>query len=331
MQPDQVNNTEITLTNTGGGVINYSIEFQDTSRDITGSNVTCSSEYFTPGETIELSFTATNQSTDSEWIHGVDITFPDGFTVTGATDFTGGTSPMVYDGSAGNAAVVGWWGETGSGYGVLQDGDSAEATVTVEVAADYSGDAVLAWTLFGDNYGAEPHQVSGEMTLESYGGAVSWISASQLGGDLFAQQSDVITLEFDTADLEEGIYTCNMIVSYNETEETIVPIVLTISSSAADENSLPLVTDSYIYPNPFYRNQRSSSRYCFTLSENVENAEVAVYNIKGQKIADIYNGNLSAGEHQLSWQAEDNIAAGVYFYIMSSKGQSAAEKFIILK
>ncbi|MCF7919440.1 MAG: agmatine deiminase family protein [Candidatus Cloacimonetes bacterium] len=336
MTPDTTAYTTLELSNTGGGVINYILEFQDTSRDLTGSNVTCSSQYFSPGETTQFSFTVANESNDDEWVNEVTISFPAGFTVNSASDFTGGSGGvMEYDGNQGNGITVTWFGETVNGYGVLHNGETASTNVEISVNAGFSGDAVLEWTISGDNYGSAPHTVNGEMLLEIYGGPVSWISADQLGGELWAMETDEINLEFNTAGLEQGIYSCNLIVT-TATGGNVIPIALTVNNTAGDNDQLPLITESYIYPNPFCPNiSRGVSTVNFTLSKNENKVTIAIYNFRGQKVADIFTGSMEAGVHNINWQGTsysgEQITSGIYFYLVQAGNEVLTEKFILLK
>jgi agmatine deiminase len=337
MTSDTTQVQNLLLTNSGGGVLNYSLEFMETNRNLTGSYVECHSEFFSPGETIELEFTACNESNDTEWINGVDIVFPDGFDVVNATDFIGGSGgALEYDGTQGNGVTVSWFGETPSHYGVLQDGQSASSTVVITIADDFSGNALLAWTLNGDNYGSTPHTVTGEIELEIYGGPVSWIAADQLGGQLWAQESDDITLTFDTTGLADGDYSCNIVITWNGTE-TIIPVTLTVLSMPAEEDEIaPLIDSAIVYPNPFNSNgQRDLITLEFSMEESVSNFEITVYNLKGQKVTELYQGEMTAGTHQISWDGKtangNDAPAGLYFYKLSNSEFSIYKKAIIIK
>jgi len=327
------------FTNSGGGELNYSIEFMETTRNITGSYVVCESEFFSPGETIELDFTAYNgsENIDSEWVREVDIDFPEGFEVISATNFVGGSGgDMEFEGATGNGASCLWMGQTANEWGVLQDDEYATCTVEIEVAPDFTGNAIFNWNISGDEFGSEPHEISGDMELEIYGGPVSWISASQLGGQLWAQETDEITLTFDTTDLTDGDYTCNIVINWNEAE-TIIPAMLTVLSMPADENEIaPLITSAVVYPNPFHGNgERDLITLGFSIAEPVTDFKIAVYNLKGQKVADVYQGEMTSGEHQIYWNGKtatgQEAAAGLYLYKLSSKEFSMYKKAIILK
>jgi len=299
--------------------------------------VICDDQFFNPGETIDLDFTVYNNSSDDEWIQNVTIDFPEGFEVIGATDFWGGSGGLIrYEGAQGNGALVSWYGETSNGWGVLHDDESAFCTVEVNVAPDFSGNALLDWTITGDSFGAEPHTVSGDIELEIYGDLVGWITASQFSGDLWAMETDIINLMFDTADMEEGNYSCSLIINWEQDEE-IIPVNLTVSSQPADEDEVaPLITSAVVYPNPFRGNgQRDLITLEFSIAEPVNDLEITVYNLKGQKVADLYQGEMTSGEHQIYWNGKtvtgQEAAAGLYFYKLSSTEFSMYKKAIILK
>ena len=61
------------------------------------------------------------------------------------------------------------------------------------------------------------------------------------------------------------------------------------------------------YPNPF----NPTVNFDISLF-NDSKVSIYIYNIKGQKIADIYNGNLASGEHKFNWTAYKQ-SSGIYF------------------
>lgn len=72
----------------------------------------------------------------------------------------------------------------------------------------------------------------------------------------------------------------------------------------------------------------------FILEKQLENAEISVYNIHGQKVNTIYHGNLSKGQHKLEWQlngAQGNkISKGLYL-IKVSDGKLNNNSVVIVK
>ncbi len=81
------------------------------------------------------------------------------------------------------------------------------------------------------------------------------------------------------------------------------------------------------YPNPF----NPSTTIDFTLAENSD-VELSVYNILGQKIEVIFNGNLEKGKHSFNFIAK-NLASGIYFYSLNIKdiNKLFTKKLLLLK
>ena len=58
--------------------------------------------------------------------------------------------------------------------------------------------------------------------------------------------------------------------------------------------------------------------------------DVSVYNLKGERITNIFSGNLVSGSHRFTWDAEDT-PTGVYFIRASSGGREISKKLVLLK
>ncbi|MCF7911915.1 MAG: choice-of-anchor J domain-containing protein [Candidatus Cloacimonetes bacterium] len=103
-------------------------------------------------------------------------------------------------------------------------------------------------------------------------------------------------------------------------------IVDTTFNHTANDLDIPLITGlNRIYPNPF----NPETRIEFSLAEP-GNVLIEVYNVKGQKVKVIMNADLAAGNHEISWQA-DNCASGIYFLSMRTRDYTKTEKLILLK
>ncbi|MCA9783969.1 MAG: T9SS type A sorting domain-containing protein [Candidatus Delongbacteria bacterium] len=79
------------------------------------------------------------------------------------------------------------------------------------------------------------------------------------------------------------------------------------------------------YPNPF--NPTTSIR--FNMGETA-NAELAVFNMAGQKVATLVNGLVGAGSHEVTFDAS-NLSSGVYFYTLNSGSIVETRKMILTK
>ncbi|MDP8220029.1 MAG: T9SS type A sorting domain-containing protein [Candidatus Stygibacter frigidus] len=80
-----------------------------------------------------------------------------------------------------------------------------------------------------------------------------------------------------------------------------------------------------VYPNPF----NPETNISFELATN-EQVIITVYNVKGQKVANILNQNMSAGAHSVVWNANGKNS-GIYFLCFQAGGQSEVKKVILLK
>jgi hypothetical protein len=100
----------------------------------------------------------------------------------------------------------------------------------------------------------------------------------------------------------------------------------TIPVSVEDESKL--VTDYYLdqnYPNPF----NPSTKINFGLKK-ASNVEIILYNILGNKIATLFDGFKSAGNHSLTFDAA-RLSSGVYFYKIISESFVQTRKMILEK
>jgi M6 family metalloprotease-like protein len=84
------------------------------------------------------------------------------------------------------------------------------------------------------------------------------------------------------------------------------------------------------YPNPF--NPTTTINYDLARSQNVE---IAIYNVKGQKINTLVKQNKSAGKHSVQWTGVDNnnkaVTSGVYFVRMISNDNRDTQKILLMK
>jgi len=95
--------------------------------------------------------------------------------------------------------------------------------------------------------------------------------------------------------------------------------------------SLPSITAiSNAYPNPF--NGTTHTNFDVDVKEG-EVAQLSIYNIKGQ-IVKTYS-SINPGNHKFMWNGKDannnNCAAGIYFYKLSSPTYSSTKKMMYIK
>ncbi len=103
----------------------------------------------------------------------------------------------------------------------------------------------------------------------------------------------------------------------------------------------PVATDEFVagpadfslsqnYPNPF----NAGTVISIALPE-AGNANLEIYNVLGQKVATLYDGFLSAGSHNFSWNSLGNqnqqLSTGMYFYRLTVGDQVATKKMVMIK
>lgn len=96
-------------------------------------------------------------------------------------------------------------------------------------------------------------------------------------------------------------------------EDSLV-VQYTLNPTSVDDNVIALENFVYQnYPNPF--NPETKISYSVKADTDVE---ITVYNIKGQRVKTLVNDKISAGNHTVIWNGQDdngrNVATGIYFY-----------------
>ncbi len=83
-------------------------------------------------------------------------------------------------------------------------------------------------------------------------------------------------------------------------------------------------------PNPF----RSQTSILYQLPAKMK-VKVAIYNVAGQKVRTLVDGEQPAGTHSVNWDGKDRsgvrVAAGVYFCALESDGGLLSRKMILVK
>lgn len=90
--------------------------------------------------------------------------------------------------------------------------------------------------------------------------------------------------------------------------------------------TLPTVYDlGQNYPNPF----NPSTEISFALP-NAGPVKLVVYNVLGQEVETLVDGQMEAGNHTVTWKA-DTYSSGVYFYRLNAGQFSETKKMMLLR
>ncbi|MCK9279011.1 MAG: hypothetical protein M0P71_00055 [Melioribacteraceae bacterium] len=151
---------------------------------------------------------------------------------------------------------------------------------------------------------------------------------------------ELVTIEKDITTYIDNVPNSNETYTYR-----ITAIAGDIASQVSNEFEIKVImTDveeidhiptDYVmeqnYPNPF--NPCTSIRFGLPYESEVH---ISIFNLIGEKIAEIENGILTAGTHSIRWDAR-NLSSGIYIYSISAKsildGKSfnAVKKMMLLK
>jgi len=107
-----------------------------------------------------------------------------------------------------------------------------------------------------------------------------------------------------------------------------------------DENQLDPPTSLYIsnYPNPFNlsgKQRHSNTTINFMVKHELVPTEIALYNLRGQKVRTLVDRPLAAGEHQINWNGKNEagklVSAGLYLAKIRNGQEIMTHKMILLK
>ncbi|HOZ30389.1 MAG TPA: T9SS type A sorting domain-containing protein, partial [Bacteroidales bacterium] len=320
LYPNQTGTETIHISNQGGGIINYNIEITAdvpwlrNERSIDGSNLSCSHDSFYAGDTVEWVFTALAASVDNEWIEGIEMTFPEGFIIDSLTHFFDQSEDtlLLISGAPGDGGTFNWLGENEDGWGLITPGENASATINGHILEDFQDKMTIYYTLQGDVYGSEPHQILDSIELFNYGPRINWLSASPVQGDLGIGNEDEIVLTFNSEGLIPGTYNCNLRV-YTNILNLVIPVDLIVMNQVGVEAQQ--VNDIRVYPNP------SSGKIYFESITEIN--EIDVYSNIGQKLL-AYKPDANRFEIDLG-----RNSVGIYFIKVITDSEIYCKKVIV--
>ncbi len=139
--------------------------------------------------------------------------------------------------------------------------------------------------------------------------------------------------------LNEGHYDAELSIASNDPDEQIVYVALSgtgISGTGAEDDLPDRTALLGNYPNPF--NPTTTISFALNL-EDAANAELIIYNIKGQRIKRFLSFDSAQDdrglEHKVIWDGSDEngeaVTSGVYFYKLKTDNYEAARKMVLLK
>jgi len=166
--------------------------------------------------------------------------------------------------------------------------------------------------------------------VEASGVAISWannLNTYSSSWKLYSRAGSVLT---EVADMiTTTSYT--FAATGNRIEFAIIKIGLSTTDVKASKNDLPSIFQlEQNYPNPF--NPTTKINYAV---KEFSHIRIAVYNILGQEVATLVNGELATGRYSIDWNGmnynNEAISSGIYFYRMTAGNYVETKKMILIK
>ena len=122
----------------------------------------------------------------------------------------------------------------------------------------------------------------------------------------------------------------NYLYSSQDSELSVLDFTNYLTSSNEHEMIAPSF-NLVNYPNPF--NPTTTIEFSI---QNISEVELVIYNIKGQKIKSLLSDQITAGEHSIVWNGEDDsgkkVSSGIYLYkLIVNDRIEAVKKCLLLK
>lgn len=142
----------------------------------------------------------------------------------------------------------------------------------------------------------------------------------------------ILEIEYFDVDVINGFYSYYISAVYDSGESLPTDTVnVHINISGIENDVIPQNAFSLSnYPNPF---NPETTIYFELKTGNIENAEIRIYNLKGQRIR---NYSVITPQSSITWNGTDQsgkyVSSGIYFYQLVIDGKSSAKnKMMLLK
>lgn len=168
---------------------------------------------------------------------------------------------------------------------------------------------------------------------------LNWQTATELNNRGFAIERKINNSEFEQISFVDGHGTTTETQNYIFTDNNLQPASYTYRLKQIDfdgtfaysKEVMVDVTEIFSfklennYPNPF----NPSTSIKFTLPE-VSQVKLNVYNALGEMVAELINGQMNSGSHEIKFDAS-NLSSGIYIYTLESAGNKISKKMMLMK
>ncbi len=161
----------------------------------------------------------------------------------------------------------------------------------------------------------------------------TWLTVSPYKGTAVAigNLNDSISVQIGVYGTDDDFTIAEDIVIASDYAELTVQIGVGVEVAIDESGLTPFEFALHQnYPNPF----NPETNIQFDVAENSD-VNVSIFNIMGQKVATLVNGNMDAGIYHIKWNglSDKGIAlpSGMYFYKMKSSKYQSVKKLVLVK
>lgn len=172
------------------------------------------------------------------------------------------------------------------------------------------------------------------VTIES---GSDWISLGSSAGAINSGATEDVTVTLNSSNLAVGDHVGTIKITSDANapggqQSKTLTVNLSVNSvtGIGDENLPTVFALEQNYPNPF--NPETVIRYQLPQTEDVK---ISVYNLLGQTVRTLVNGQINAGYHTTRWdgrnQRGEQVTSGMYLYRIEAGSFTSVRKMILLK
>ncbi len=201
-----------------------------------------------------------------------------------------------------------------------------EAPMGLDISPDY---AVYDWSMVVLKDDMQNNHGGDHIDVYQLGIVTTWLGLRQESGLILADSSSQFIIELNTAGLDSGTVTGDVIITHNAAgERLVIPVSLRVIGLEVHDGSDILPVNAALlsaYPSPF----NASFRVAYELPA-AGNIDLALYDLHGRMLTRLANDFKQAGRHELTFDATD-LPSGVYAVQFKAGGVTHRMKVVCIK
>jgi hypothetical protein len=158
---------------------------------------------------------------------------------------------------------------------------------------------------------------------------VEWLSVTPASGNVAADATASVEVQYDTAGMLDGDYFADIVITNSGGEPVVVPVTLHVAATGADDRVPQKAVLFGNYPNPFH----SLTRIAFSVPEKTR-VSLLLYSVGGRLVRTLVD-DIGRGRHAIPWDGTgasgEGLPGGVYFYRLLAGDTVLTGKVVLLQ